>query len=275
MALESGEQEAARRHLPRPFLTRPWSGDKRVAAEALWGWHLALHERAALARWDPSDADRAERGEAISWLDQSVAEKAYAACNRHGLDRALLAEQVRVLPQFVGPITFEDAGAQDASILSWAGSHAHLLAALADAAHSWQIPHVHEFSRGLFLVGRLMELRHDAEAGRFFVPLADLAQAGVDRERLVRGGVDEPVRRLLWKQLIRARDALAQGTPLVNELEPRFARAFKRWWMAGVEVLNTIERRDFDVWSRPVELTPFQRLQVGFQARFGRTTFRG
>src|SRR5690606_35742064 len=98
--------------------------------------------------------------------------------------------------------------------------------------------------------------------------------AGVDPRDLASGNVTEPVRRLLWKQSLRARDALAQAIPLAGELDRGHARIFKLWWMAAVEVLGMIERRRFDVWSRPIELTPWQRVQVHFQSRFGRTTFR-
>ena len=86
--------------------------------------------------------------------------------------------------------------------------------------------------------------------------------------------MNEQMRRLLWKQVVRARDAFAHGAPLANEISPRLARGLKRWWMGGLEVLNEIERRDYDLWTKPLELSMRHRAQVFFQARFGRTSFR-
>jgi phytoene synthase len=44
--------------------------------------------------------------------------------------------------------------------------------------------------------------------------------------------------------------------------------------MEALEVLNEVERRDFDLWSTPLSVSPFRRIQARLLARFGRTTFR-
>ena len=259
---------------PQPFRNRPWRGAEREAADALWSWHLEVLNAEAESAWDSRDAQRVGSGEPIEWVHQAVADRARRACEAHGLEVAHLAEQVAVAPEFWGAVRFADQPDMDLLITRFAGAHATLLAQLADAAHSWQIPFVQEFARGLFLTGRLIELPVDLKRNRLFIPLADLEQAGVSVAQLRQGEVDEPVRRLLWKQVVRARDALAQSTPLVREVSGRFSRAFRVWWMAAVETLNTIERRKFDVWTRPIRLSPLQRGQVLLQAQFGRTTFR-
>lgn len=260
--------------LPRPFYDRPWPAATRSAARALWHWHLAVLNAEAVHAWQSIDVSGVEAGEHVGWLPEAVQADAHAACVRHNLSRSLLADQVGVAPRLWGRVRFSNAPDLDAVIAAWAGSHGRLLAALADAAHSWQVQYVREFARGLYLVGRLVELPNDARRDRIFIPMLDLEQADVDSERLRRGSVDEPLRRLLWKQVVRARDALAHGAPLVNDVSPSFARALRRWWMGGVEILNVVERRGYDVWSRPVVLSMLQRLQVRFQAQFGRTTFR-
>lgn len=264
--------------VPRPFYEKPWPAHSRDAARALWTWHLALLRA-------PSDgvfseevafqlAETVEEGARIPWVSEDVADAAYAACARHGLSRTLLADQVRIAPRLWGTVRILDQADLESVVLGRAIAHGRLLARLAEAAHSWQIPYVDEFARGLFLVGRLMELSRDVPRDQVFIPMTDLEQAGVDVIQLREGRVNEPMRRLLWKQVIRARDALAHGAPLAGEVAPRFARAMKLWWMAGVEVLNEVERRDYDLWSKPLELSYFARVQVRFQARFGRTTFR-
>ena len=145
---------------------------------------------------------------------------------------------------------------------------------LAGAAGSWQLPLVDELCSGFFWVGRLAYLPHDLARDRLYFPLDELASDGVDVERLRAGHVDEGVRRLFWRQTVRAQNGLAGGEPLVQDLPRRFAGALKRYWFGSLEVLNEIRRRDYDVWSRPVALSFRNRLQIQYQSRFGRTTFR-
>ena len=251
-----------------------WPANLRAAADSFWAWHLAVLIAEAADRWDPRDVDRVTAGETLTWLPEPVAQAAFEMCERHGVPRALLAEQVAAAPDVWGPVRFRDQSQLDATVERFAGSHARILATLADAHHTWQVPYVLEFTRGLFLVGRLMGLPQDVRADRLFIPTTDLEQAGVSVEQLREGRINAPLQRLLWKQVVRARDALAHGAPLEREVSPRYARALRRWWMGGVEMLNVIERRRFDVWSRPVRVTMRARLQVLFQAQFGRTTFR-
>ena len=96
----------------------------------------------------------------------------------------------------------------------------------------------------------------------------------MSREQLAEGRVDESMKRLLWKQTIRARNAFALAEPLALELPRRKAGAFKRWWLGALEALHEISRREYDVWTRPVALSARSRMQVRIQARFGRTAFR-
>jgi phytoene synthase len=107
-----------------------------------------------------------------------------------------------------------------------------------------------------------------------YIPLRDFEKTGVSVEQLKSGALDADGRKLLWRQVIRARDAFAQGQPLAQDLSRKTRRAFKRWWLGGLEVLNEIERRKYDVWSEPITLSAFHRAQVRFQALFGRTSFR-
>lgn len=272
--------DEAQSAFPRPFFEDPWPARTREAARALWRWHLALltppaEWDAAVPRTAVQMANRAVEGKDIPWIPPQVSAAAYEACAKHGLERTWLALQVQTAPRLWGGLRVDDQSELEGLIDCWAVPHAQALAKLADAAHRWQLPYVSEFARGLFLVGRLMQLSEDVGEDRIFIPLADLEQAGVSIEQLKEGRVDESMRRLLWKQIIRARDALAHGAPLANEVSPRFARALKRWWMGALEILSEIERRDYDVWSRPVSLSMIHRLQVRFQAQFGRTTFRG
>lgn len=271
---EAGSDPAFEFSLPRPFFDDPWPREKRDAAQALWEWHLSMWTSGALEGWQPEDVELAAGAQGIRWMSSDVTRAAYEACDRHGLDRAWLAAQMRSVPWLRPGQRFETAADLGALADDLAGSHGILLASLADAAHTWQLPWVRAFSRGLFLTGRLMQFSVDVRNDRWFVPLDDLEQAEVDLSNPSEWTNSPALTRVLWKQSVRARDALAEALPLVDELDRRYARAFKTWWMGAVEVLGMIERRRYDVWSRPIELSAFQRLQVQFQSRFGRTTFR-
>ena len=207
-------------------------------------------------------------------VPEGIAKAALASCEAAGLPHALLAEQVRASQVFVGSVRFPDGRAVNTFIEGWACPHARLLACLAGISGSWQYPYVDELARGFFWTGRLMTLKRDLAQDRLFVPEADLAQHGVPVEQLEEGRVDEPMKRLLWKQTIRAKQAFALAEPLVQEISRRQAHTLKRWWMGALEVLHEIRRREYDLWKAPITLSVRHRVQVRFQARFGRTSFR-
>ena len=267
--------------LPRPFYDDGWPRTVRPHARALWDFHTSLVDARApnldgsdLTAYFESERERLLAGAALESVPREVSDRLNAAVEEYGIPRALLGRQIMAAQAFKAPIRFADGRSVGAFIGDWAHAHGRALAHLAGVTGSWQMPHVDEFSTGFFWVGRLVTLKRDLERDRLFFPESDLALAAVRIEDLRRGEVTEPVRRLLWKQTIRAKDAFAQSEQLVMDLPRRYANAVKRWWIGGLEVLNEIERRDYDVWSEPIDLSKFYRFQVRFQARFGRTTFR-
>lgn len=268
--------------LPRPF-DAEWGTGRRPAAQALWSFHAALttpslpvdpDDRAAVETLFDDERARAEAGEPLYVVPEPVWTAAYAACRDHDLDRELLGAQVEAARKFVGPARFETASTLDTFIRLWAASHARLLAGLAGLQYSTQRKRVDEFARGFFLLGRLRRLPNDLTADRLFLPMEDLRWADVSVAQLRDGAVTEGMRRLLWKQSVRVRDALAQGQPLINDLSFRRRYALKYYWMGALALLNELERRDYDLWSEPLGLSWIRRLQVWLQVVFGRTSPR-
>lgn len=267
--------------LPRPFYDDGWSRALQPAAQALWNWHTSLTEPqvpaldgADRAAFFEAAYTRAAAGEPVTIVPAAVREAAYGACEAHQLPRVMLARQIRGAAQREAPVRLATGEALNAFMQDWVAPHARLLAHLADAGLRSQQPFVDELARGFFLTRALVNLPADLEADRLFIPLSDLEQAEVSLDQLRAGRLDEPLRKVLWKQVIRARDAFAQGQPLVHDLAWRHRGAFKRWWLGGLEMLNEIQRRRYDLWSEPVRLSTFHRAQVRFQALAGRTSFK-
>lgn len=260
--------------LPQPFHDE-WSRRRRPAAHALWRWHSALVDptvpsAASVEAFFDEERARAEAGDPLRLMSQKTWTAAYEACDTHGLNRDWLGTQVEAARVLVGKTRFEQADQLETFVRLWALPHARLLAGLADLTNSVQIGWVDELARGFFHFAHLITLPQDLDRDRLFLPLEDLRQADVSVNQLREGRVDEGVRRLLWKQSVRIRDALAQGRSLVNDLGFRQRYALKRYWLGVLALLNELERRDYDLWSEPIGLSLFRRAQVYLQIVFGR-----
>lgn len=273
--------EGAPEPVPRPFSDTDWPRAKRSHARALWNFHLALTSPAApalegsdLTAYFQAEQERARGGSPLKVVPQEIADAAYLACTEADLPLELLALQIGSAQRFMGPIRFSETRDVNLFTENWAGAHARLLAHLAGVSGSWQLRYVNELARGFFWVGRLVYLKEEINRDWIFIPESDLELNRVTIEQLREGRVDENMKRLLWKQTIRAKDSFAQGEPLARELPRRYRNALKQWWLGGLELIHEIERRGYDVWSEPIKLSTFYRIQVRFQARLGRTTFR-
>ncbi len=267
--------------LPQPFDETSWSKALKPAAQALWRWHLSLKMPSMEAMvgagrqvFFEEESARAEAGQSLRVVPEPVAEAAYAVCRAHKLPLALLAEQVKASARFTGAIQFDSYTELQEFVQQWAGAHARLLARLAGQTGSWQLPAIDELARAYFLTGRLIYLPDDLARDRLFIPLDEMRHASVSMEQLRDGTIDEAMKRLFWKQTVRIRDAFAQGQNLAKDLSGWQRRVFKRWWLGGLYVLADFERRQYDVWSKPVVFSPVKRLQVRIQALVGKTSFR-
>lgn len=267
---------------PRPLYSG-WSSSLSEAAQAFWHWHLSLADAAPvtpngqdtkMADFFDEERRRAQSGEPMRLLRKPVWEAAYAACERHDLSRNLLAVQVDGARRLQGRVRFADTPDLDGFLQRWAVPLARLLAGLLGFDRKWNLVHVDELGRGFFFVGRLMQLPEDLDADRLFIPEADLEQTGVTLDQLREGRVDENMRKLLWKQSIRARDAMGQGQGLIRDLPLRYRLLLKRWWIAALEMLKEIERRDYDVWTETPELSWLRRAQVNLLTVFGKAATR-
>jgi phytoene synthase len=261
--------------LPRPFYDE-WSRRRRPAARALWRWHSALVEPTV-----PSDASvdpffdeertRAEAGEPLRVMPEETWSDAYEACGRHDLNREWLGAQVDAARLQCGITRFESADRLETFVRLWAVPHARLLAHLADLTNSVQMSWVDHLARGFFHLAHLVTLPADLKKERLFVPMDELRQYDVSVDQLRTGPATEAVQRLLWKQSVRVRDALQRGRSLAADLRFRQRYAFWWYWHGALALIEELDRRDFDLWSAPIGLSRFRRLEVYLHMVFGRS----
>lgn len=106
----------------------------------------------------------------------------------------------------------------------------------------------------------IRDVGEDLRRGRVYLPAEDLAAFGVDRERLARGVVDGPVRRLLAFEIARARELYRNAEPGIRLLHPTSRACVRTALVLYAGILDQIERADYQVLHRRVSVPPGRRL---------------
>jgi phytoene synthase len=244
----------------------------RAQADALWTWFDAAGSDAHRGR-AAEDAARIASGREPG-LHAWAWRAAVDACAGAGLDRALLAPRLSASARLAGSFRVRDGAELAGFAEDWCGAHARLLAGLAGLTGSWQQDMASDLARGFFLVGSVVRAPEHAARDWCFFPVADLERFGVGTDGLRSGPPSPGARRLLWRQAVRARDALAQGRPLIDEMPALLALRARRRWFGALELLLQAEAADWDVRARPPTVGPLLRFRVHVQSIAGRTAFR-
>jgi phytoene synthase len=108
----------------------------------------------------------------------------------------------------------------------------------------------------------IRDVGEDLRRGRVYLPLEDLALFGVDRERLARGVVDGPVRRLLAYEIARTRELYRSAEQGIRLLHPTSRDCIRTALRLYGGILDEIERADYQVLDRRVSVGPARRLAV-------------
>ncbi|HEV7653194.1 MAG TPA: phytoene/squalene synthase family protein [Mycobacteriales bacterium] len=108
----------------------------------------------------------------------------------------------------------------------------------------------------------IRDVGEDLRRGRVYLPGEDLALFGVDRERLARGVVDGPVRRLLAYEIARTRELYRAAAPGVRLLDPTSRDCIRTAVRLYGGILDEVERADYQVLDRRVSVGPAQRIRV-------------
>lgn len=113
------------------------------------------------------------------------------------------------------------------------------------------------------LTNFLRDVADDLRRGRVYLPQQSLDQFGVDRERLRRGRVDEPIRNLLAWEIERARGLYRAARPGIDLVDRTSRDCLRTAFTLYGEILDEIERNDYDVFSGRVSVGLRRRAAVG------------
>jgi phytoene synthase len=113
------------------------------------------------------------------------------------------------------------------------------------------------------LTNFLRDIAEDLRRGRVYLPQESLDQFGVDRARLRRGQVDEPIRNLLAWEIERARTLYRRAEPGIALVHPSSRDCLRTAFVLYEGILDQIERADYDVFSGRVSVGLGRRALVG------------
>jgi len=112
------------------------------------------------------------------------------------------------------------------------------------------------------LTNILRDIKEDADRGRIYLPLEDLARHGVKEEDLL-AGIDTPAFRALVKfEVGRAKEYYQAGDDLLPLIRAECRPALAALVSIYGRLLDEIARRDYDVLSRRVSLSAAEKLRL-------------
>jgi phytoene synthase len=135
----------------------------------------------------------------------------------------------------------------------------------AHAGVRWDVleSHAIELGTAFQLTNFIRDIAEDLRRGRVYLPEESLRKFGVDRDRLARGRVDEPIRNLLAWEIERTRRLYAKAAPGIELVHPTSQDCLRTAFTLYAEILSEIERADYDVFTRRVSVPLTRRATVG------------
>jgi 15-cis-phytoene synthase len=113
------------------------------------------------------------------------------------------------------------------------------------------------------LTNILRDLKEDAERGRVYLPQEDLNRFDYGMASLQQSLRDDRFRALMRFEVERARSFYEKAWPLRELLEMPGRTVFELMARTYRSLLDAIERRDYDVFSRRVRLSGWKKLMLG------------
>ena len=110
----------------------------------------------------------------------------------------------------------------------------------------------------------------DYGKGRIYLPLEDLRRFGVTGEDIAQRRATPQFVAMMKFEVERARDWFARGLPLVKMVNRELAIDLELFSRGGQEILNAIERQDFDVLKARPEISKSRKLLLVLRAAMGK-----
>ena len=106
----------------------------------------------------------------------------------------------------------------------------------------------------------------DYAKGRIYVPLDSLARFGVSEQDIAERRATAQFRELMKYEVVRARDWFRRGLPLAAQVDKHLATDIELFSRGGLEILNSIERQNYDVLSHRPSISKPRKLWLVLRA---------
>jgi 15-cis-phytoene synthase len=127
-------------------------------------------------------------------------------------------------------------------------------------------PHAAALGVAFQLTNFIRDVGEDLDRGRIYLPQESLRAAGVTREHLARRVVDAPVRKLLRGEIARTRAIYRRAEPGIEMIDPVSRDCVRTAFLLYRDILDEIERRDYQVLDRRLSVPNRRRLSVAVPA---------
>ena len=114
----------------------------------------------------------------------------------------------------------------------------------------------------------------DHRKGRLYLPLEDLRRFGVREEDIAEGRASAEFRKMMRFEVERARGWFERGLPLARRVNAELALDIELFTRGGQEILNAIEKQEFDVLSRRPRISKPRKLAIVLRAAAGKLLAR-
>jgi squalene synthase HpnC len=114
------------------------------------------------------------------------------------------------------------------------------------------------------------DVRVDFAKDRVYLPQNDMRRFGVSDETIALGVATAEFRALLRHEIAFTRSLFEQGLPLIGRVQRDLALDLDLFSRGGLEILNAIERRDYDVLSARPAISKSTKLALALRALGGK-----
>ncbi len=112
----------------------------------------------------------------------------------------------------------------------------------------------------------------DYGKGRIYLPLESLAKFGVTEDDIAQRRATPQFREMMKFEVARARDWFQRGLPLAGKVDKHLALDIELFSRGGLEILNAIERQNYDVLSNRPAISKPRKLWLVGRAALGKLT---